>query len=108
MRCSCALCLFVGGFVFGTSLSCYASAFRQNSTHFFTSRTAVEPSGIWYSSSMLAGNVHLLFLIVFRTSPIGVSPLPQGRLSEQCAGVVRSFRCRLAIRPCEPYFSSTG
>ena len=39
----------------------YASAALQNSTHFFVSFTASEPSGMAYSSSIEAGNFQRFF-----------------------------------------------
>src|SRR5262245_26981294 len=49
-----------------------ASALLQYSTHVFVSATALEPSGIRYSSSTEAGNFHWRFFIVCRISLIGV------------------------------------
>ena len=40
------------------------SACRQYSKHFATSLTASDPCGIWYSSSIVAGIVHLFFCTV--------------------------------------------
>ena len=72
-----------------------ASASLQYCTHLVTSATAVEPSGIRYSSSMSPGNVHLFLRINWSISLMGVSPWPQDTLPP---ALVRSFKCRLMIR----------
>src|SRR5688572_18584000 len=70
----------------------------QYSTHFRTSWTGSEPSGIAYSNSTDAGIFHLFLRTSWRISLIGVSPVPHGRFSPQCSGVVRSFRWKLDVR----------
>ena len=62
-----------------------------------------EPSGIRYSTSMSAGNVHFSFFISCKTSLSGVFPIPQGTFPPSA---VLSFMCRLTMRSW--YFSRTG
>lgn len=52
----------------------HASASLQYWTHFATSATASEPSGILYSSSISAGKVHFSFFINCSTSLFWVWP----------------------------------
>src|ERR1035438_397039 len=93
----------------------YANAALQYSTHFLTSLTTSEPSGVSYSYSMLAGNLYFCFFMSCKISLSGVSPCPHGMLgppppgplfSPTLLGPLRSFRCKLAMRSW--YFSTKG
>ena len=64
-----------------------ASAFLQYCRHFTTSFTASDPAGTSYSSSTVAGIVHLFLLTSCRISRIGVSPVPHATFPAPCAGV---------------------
>ena len=75
-----------------------ASAFLTYSRHLTTSVTASEPCGTSYSSSIVAGIFHRFIFTVCRMAVSGVSPVPQGRFFCPFAGVVRSFRWKLAMR----------
>src|SRR5687768_12103023 len=55
-----------------------ARALLQYSRHFLTSFTASDPCGTSYSTSIVAGMVHLFFFTVWSNAFSGVSPLPHG------------------------------
>src|SRR5580658_7258777 len=67
-------------------------------THLAISAMTVEPSGVGYSSSIAAGNLYFSFFMSRSASRIGVSPIPQGRLSPPFFSYFLSFICMLTMR----------